>query len=361
MPAPHKKVRSFALSLFVLLAMLFALDASAQPDLARRDAEARFREGLSRVQANDFEGARLAFVQAYSVLKSTDVLWNLALSEMKSQHSLEAVGHFKEYVKDARTSEPERVKARKYIEELHARVGRVSVDAPAGATIVVDGVVLPTLAPLSEPVDVAPGEHFVEARLGDRSRLLRVQATGGGVAALQFRGEDLVAGGGAAASGASPMSAATPGGPDTPPNGVDPSKGPPAEPEPASDKTRWIVSGAVVGVGVAAGVTAIVFAVSSSSSRSEADGYLPHGASNACVGSAAPKECSQLDAARRAEIRDGNWAVGLGVTSAVLIAGGVATFLLWPGKPATVTATARALRVTPLVGPTNGAMLTTSF
>src|SRR5688572_14542791 len=192
-----------SLALFAAIA-LGSTGAYGQPDQARRDAEARFREGLARVQSNDFEGARLAFAQAYAVLKSADVLWNLALSEHKSNHPLEALGHFKEYVRDARTTEPERVKARKYIDELHARVGRVAVDAPAGASLIVDGKTHPHAAPLSEPIDVSPGEHFVEARLAERSRLLRVHAAAGAVVTLQFRADELVAGGSAAAASASP-------------------------------------------------------------------------------------------------------------------------------------------------------------
>lgn len=337
---------SFALFLFVPSV------AMAQPDTARRDAEARFKEGLARVQSGDFEAARLAFVQAYAVLKSADVLWNLALSEMKSNHPLEALAHFKEYMRDARTSEPDRAKARKYVDELHARVGRVTVDAPAGATIVVDGRTLPQVAPLGEPVDVTPGEHFVEARIGERSRSMRLDAAAGVVVVAQFRADELSGGAGAAgAAGAGGASTAPVNGGS---NGV---VSPPPE-EKADQTARYVVSGALVGVGLIAAGTAVAFAISSSSSKDEADRLLSGAAPNVCARNATP-DCAALDDARRSEIDKANMALGLGIASAGLVAGGVATFFLWPKGGN--TSAARGVRVSPLAGNVTGASISTSF
>ena len=66
-------------------------DAQAQEDAATRDAKARFEEGLKRYEAQDFEGARVAFQQAYSVLHAVDILYNLALSELRSNRPVEAL------------------------------------------------------------------------------------------------------------------------------------------------------------------------------------------------------------------------------------------------------------------------------
>jgi hypothetical protein len=54
--------------------------ARAQGEVAVRDAQARFEEGLDRVKAGDFEAARLSFAQAYTVLRRPAILWNLALA-----------------------------------------------------------------------------------------------------------------------------------------------------------------------------------------------------------------------------------------------------------------------------------------
>jgi hypothetical protein len=347
-----RSARFLALSFAVFFAVPSV--ALAQPDTARRDAEARFREGLTRVQSGDFEAARLAFVQAYAVLKSADVLWNLALSELKSNHPLEALGHFEEYVRDARTSEPDRAKARRYVDELHARVGRVAVDAPAGLTVVVDGHVLPQLTPLPEPIDVAPGEHFVEARLGDRTRMLRVEAPAGSVVAIRFRADEL-----ASAANGAPTKAA--GSNATPVVAPSSSRAPEVEPPPEGprDQTaRYVVSGVLVGAGVVALGGAIGFALGASGSKSDAEKILAGAPDSACVGSTSV-DCAALGDARRSQAREGDWALGLGVTSGVLVVGGVATFLLWPH--ASGGATAGKLRLTPMFGATNGARLTTTF
>ena len=63
---------------------------SAPATAAEREAQARFEEGLARVKANNFEGARMSFTQAYAVLRKPAILWNLALSEDSSFFSAAA-------------------------------------------------------------------------------------------------------------------------------------------------------------------------------------------------------------------------------------------------------------------------------
>lgn len=321
-----QKSRFSAPSVALLVTLAFAGPAHAQPDTARRDAEARFKEGLARVQGGDFEAARVAFVQAYAVLKSTDVLWNLALSELKSNHPLEALGHFKEYVKDARTSEPDRAKGRKYIDDLNAKVGRVTIDAPAGLTIVVDGKVLPQPTPISEPIDVTPGEHFVEARLGDRSRILRVEPAAGSIVALHFRADELATGAAAAAPAPAPASVPASPAPSASGDGAPPVTAPPDE-RPTSS-VRPILGIALLGAGVVAGAVAGGFALSSSSSSKDADGILAGAPKGACRQSTSP-DCAALDDARRSAASKADMAVGFGVAAGALVVSG-AVVLLWP-------------------------------
>ena len=350
-----RQSRFFVGPLALTFTLALAAGAQAQPDTARKDAESRFKEGLARVQGGDFEAARVAFVQAYAVLKSTDVLWNLALSELKSSHPLEALAHFKEYVKDARTSEPDRAKGRKYIDELNAKVGRVTIDAPAGLTIVVDGKVLPQPTPISEPIDVAPGEHFVEARLGDRSRILRVEPAAGSIVAIHFRADELAVGGASAGAAAAPApSATTP----APADGARPVTPPPDEQK--SSSVMPIVGWALVGAGVVAGGVATVFAVSSSSSSKDADGILSGAPSSACRQSTSP-DCAALDDARKSAASKADMAVGFGVAAGALVVGGAAV-LLWPKAGGAGAASAARAQVTPIVGAkVTGAAFTTTF
>src|SRR5579872_3304335 len=99
--------------------------ASAGPaladDKATREAQARFEEGIRRVKAGDYEAARMSFVQAYSVLKRPEILWNLALSEQKSGHLVDAIGHFKLVQRGAKGPD-DRAAAAKHVTELTTQV-----------------------------------------------------------------------------------------------------------------------------------------------------------------------------------------------------------------------------------------------
>src|ERR1700730_7424152 len=87
-------------------AMLAGALAVAVPSVARaddpaaeREAQARFEEGIARVRAGSFEGARISFLQAHAVLHKPYILWNLALAEEKTGNVLDALGHFQPFVR----------------------------------------------------------------------------------------------------------------------------------------------------------------------------------------------------------------------------------------------------------------------
>ena len=117
----------------VTAALLLAASSSARADddRANREAEARFKEGLARVKSKDFEAARLSFEQAYAVLHRPLILWNLALSEEKTSHPLEALGHFRQVAREA-PSDADRASAQKHVEALLGELARIDVQAPAG-------------------------------------------------------------------------------------------------------------------------------------------------------------------------------------------------------------------------------------
>ena len=364
---PRAPLRAIVLLSGVVALGTVSLEAAAgdnkgatADDGARREAEARFKEGLTRAQGGDFEGARLAFVQAYAVLKSADVLWNLALSEMKTNHVLEALAHFKELMKDARTSEPERQKATKYIGELHGRVGRVTVDAPSGATLVLDGRVLSQLTPISEPLDVSPGEHFVEVRLGDRTRLLRAVAQAGALVTVRVDASELTPagtnGGGAAAAGAgapaSGLGATTPAAADG------------GSADARRDASRFILPAVLGGAALVSLGVGVGFMVGASSAKSDAEGLLKDAPSGACRGGAATSaDCVALADARDREVSNQNVGVGLMVAGGALLVGGGVALALALRAPPRATASARAKpRVAPLLGPGQlGAAVAGSF
>src|SRR5882672_9324978 len=127
--------------------------AAADDEKANREAEARFKEGLARVKTKDYEAARLSFEQAYAVLHRPLILWNLALSEEKTNHPLDALAHFRQVAREA-PGDADRASAQKHVDTLLTQLSRIDVQAPPGASLALDGGDLAGTAPLGDPLDV---------------------------------------------------------------------------------------------------------------------------------------------------------------------------------------------------------------
>jgi len=307
--------------------------AIASPSLARaddpksvQDAQARFDEGVTRAKQHDFEGARLAFTQAYAVLKKYDILFNLALSEEKSGHPLDALAHFKQLARDSQASADDRVTSHKHVTELAAHTGHIDVAAPPGAGIVVDGTTNVGTTPLAEPLDVQPGAHKVEARARDRSYTVTVNATAGDVVKANFL--DLIP-----ADAAMPASAATSA--PTSDAATTPAPQPPrdtATPETThgsfwTPRTITVVAlGGAAVVGLGAG---IVFGAKAHSDSSHADTLRATIGSEGCANSANPN-CAQLASSVSSAHSESTASTVFYVAGGVLAAGAIATWFLWP-------------------------------
>jgi hypothetical protein len=170
-----------ALALAISAAMAASTAWAQQPPTAEAivEAEARFKEGLRRHDTGDEEGARLSFLQAFSVLKRPNILFNLARAEQLTNHPVDAITHYKMFVADNTVTGADRETARKRIDELSLIVGHVMIEAPTGADLWIDGVMLPRKAPLNEAADVAGGTHTVQARLGDQTKTATVACNAG--------------------------------------------------------------------------------------------------------------------------------------------------------------------------------------
>jgi hypothetical protein len=158
---------------------------TAAQDQARIDAEKRLAEGLDRYAKGDYEGARLAFAQAYAVLASLDLLYNLAHAEVKAGHPLESLVHIHQLLRDPRATPDDHAKAERLLEEANRMTGHIAVEAPDGAEILLDDVPSGE-APFKEAFDVTPGRHKVEARSTTSRRRLDVDAPVGEVVAARF-------------------------------------------------------------------------------------------------------------------------------------------------------------------------------
>src|SRR5262249_1808576 len=129
----------------------------------------RFQEGVKFFDQKRYEEARAAFVQAYALKHHPAVLLNLAQSEIRSGHVLEAARHFSAYLRESpNVTAAERAEAEKALAAARTKLGRIHVSVASGAEVLVDGEVVGQ-APLPEAVDATPGSHIVEAKLGSRS------------------------------------------------------------------------------------------------------------------------------------------------------------------------------------------------
>lgn len=142
----------------------------AQTDAEKVEAQARFDEGLKSHDTGNEQEARLKFTQAWAVLKRPNVLFNLARSEQLSNHPLDALLHFRDFVKMPGISSQDKGDAERRMLELQRQVGRVEVQgAPEGAQVLIDDRWTGESAPVLGEIYGMPGKHVLEVRTSTRS------------------------------------------------------------------------------------------------------------------------------------------------------------------------------------------------
>jgi hypothetical protein len=283
---------------------------------SRKEAEARFTEGLALHDAGKDEQARLKFTPAYSMFPSPAILFNLARSEQLSGKNVDAALHYRRFLREPehpKVTADMRAKARGYLAEVTRVVAQVKIEARKTAKIIIDGK--PMDEPLEEPVAVAPGKHVIEARVGADTERLEIDAAAGSTTPAHFKTED-----------ATPL----------PPGGLG---------EPVTTTTYWppptssIILGAVgiVGIGVGTG-----FALSASSKSSDLSSQ-PTGICSNPTSPACQSRQDTIDSRNTAKtVSTVSFVVG-----GVALAGAVVTWLVWPRTETT----SRVGAITPWFGP----------
>ena len=290
----------------VLLACLtVALAVPVFPGVAHADdaavveAKARFEEGLELADAGKAEPARLKFQQAWAVFKAPAVLYNLARAEQLTGHDLEALEHFRLFLKvgatDVKITDAMRDKAKLNANELAKKVGQVDIEVPPSARVTVDGKPLEETP--KEPVAVQPGRHTIEATFDGRVKSITVECVAGNVVKAKIEFE---AGGGTE---------------------------PPGEQRAKGWSTGRIVTVSALAAGaVAGGVLFLVFHGAAKGNVDDAKTLLNGGS---CLG-VTNAECTK--AASLKEDRDSNVTLSTAslVAGGVFAAGAVAAAVLWP-------------------------------
>lgn len=295
--------------------------AKAGPSATQKDeARRRFFEAMRASDAGDFEKARLAYVQTYALIQTPEVLRNLAIAEVRTNHLAEGARHLSAYLhgEPAKTETADQHRfARELLTTTEKKIGRldVEVDTP-GADVNVDAEPIGQ-SPLSLGWYVEPGEHAVSAQLGTLKAGKHVDATAGETLrvalALQDASATDPARGGAQSKPAAPVAK------DRPvPSGASMR---------AVERPNWplFLTGGVALAGLSTG---IVGALMASSNKSGLDGIA--GSDTSCgTGTPHVTECSRVSQLvdqydRNVKISRVGWAV--------LGASGVAgvMYLAWP-------------------------------
>ena len=150
------------------LLLLLSGPVHAQTDGETEVARQRFREGVAHYDRQDYEKARLAFLQAYLLKPHPAVLLNLAQSELRAGRHAEAAENFSKYIRE-NPAAPAMDHAKAGFDEARQRVTELNVQVNAtAATVSLDGADVGR-SPMPNALYLMPGRHSVVARKGTAS------------------------------------------------------------------------------------------------------------------------------------------------------------------------------------------------
>jgi hypothetical protein len=182
-----------------LLLALVVVWSWPAPLLAADEAtpNALLRKGAELFKGQDYESARAAFARAYELDPKPATLFDLAVSELNSDHPVDAAKHLREYLTHGEEPAGKLESVRtKWLPRADALTARLDVFTPAGAELTVDGIVQERAALVNEPagqggghalIVIAPGEHDVTARQGAVVESQHVVARGGELVEVHFQ------------------------------------------------------------------------------------------------------------------------------------------------------------------------------
>ena len=341
-------IRMIVIALLLLVASPSLAQAwgspAAQGDegAPQEDEKTLLRKGSESFLHHDYEGARVALLRAYQLDPKPDTILKLGIAELQSGHPVEATQHLREYLTHAEepSAKLELVRT-KWLPRAEASTARLDVFAPAGAEILLDGVLQERAAfstiyefktgKPSVSIVIAAGEHDVTARQGAMLEARHVVARGGELVELHFQrvpdapspAPTVIAAGAVAGALEKPSSG----------NG-------------SNSRPRWIATiglgtGAVVATGVAVG-----FSIAYEQNVSDANALRSQIGNGGCGLPSPATQCASLRSVDKAEQRNGSLANGFYVAGGATAALAVASWFLWPKA----RSSGRGLRAVPLIG-----------
>jgi hypothetical protein len=296
-----------------------APNAHAADPAAEQAAKKRFAQGSLLFKQGNYEAARAAFLDAYGLAPMGFILRNVAASEMRLGKPLDALRHLRGALAAPDLSSDRRAVVQKDLDEAYSATGHVGLNVADGAAVSVDGTAVEGQAPFKDPIDVMPGHHVFDARLGPRTAHVEAEVKAGAVQNVTL---DL---------------------PPPPPPPATVTASPVALPPPPAEQpsqvsegfwtTRRDVGVVVTGVGLVALGVGLGFDVASQNHASNATGIQL--SSTACTGVSQPAGCNTFRSEQDAQRSDATLSrVFLGVGIAGAVAGVVLFF--WPSSPSRV-------------------------
>jgi len=160
---------------------------AAVPSAQAKRAEVTFKEGMDLAKANKYKEALAKFEESRAAVPNARATFQMARMEYALNDYMVALLHYRQALKEEGLPTQNRDEALKAIDELQTKVGVITIDAPTGAVVTVDGnaVVDPKL-----PVEVTPGQHIVKATLGGESRSADASPQAGKVVAVKLTFEE---------------------------------------------------------------------------------------------------------------------------------------------------------------------------
>jgi chloramphenicol 3-O-phosphotransferase len=266
------------------------------------EAMARFVEGKELQKAGKMEEARAKYLQSLALFPSANILYNLAVLELAAERPAEALKYARLYLRHPKADAAGTAEMRgKYLGGLASKTGHASIVAAPGAQVLVDDVVVGK-APLDDVVDVMPGKHVFAAG----AKRVEVIFYAGENKEISFE------------SGAK-----------APPPAVTPAA---AQPGPAGavqyerSTAGYVVPAAVVGVGAFGLVLGGVFGAGSQAKTSEVETAIRGGA---CAQQTSVA-CKPVEERAGSAKSQQGLAIAMYVVGGVVVAAGIAAFVLWP-------------------------------
>jgi hypothetical protein len=144
----------------------------------QKEADRHFKSGVALFKEAKFAEALAEFERAYEIAPHPTVLYNIAGCHRELSHYGEAVKFYKRFLAEGKGVAPKDrlAAAQTELDGILARIARITVAAPDGAMLTLDGTELGTM-PVEMPLMVAPGEHKIVVRsqgMRDAERTVRV-------------------------------------------------------------------------------------------------------------------------------------------------------------------------------------------